>query len=116
MTRKWTFEGKDADGNVVFPESLVKISNRPNFVGDMDGIRFVGDFEITQFFESFSEVKLNGESTATANLRLYAGCGDMIEDWSLGEMKVKLMSLSFDDEGVELVALWRVIHNTGIYC
>jgi hypothetical protein len=54
---RWTFEAKAADGFVTFPQSFVKISDRPAFpymmVGDENGGHeeyLPGELQITQFF------------------------------------------------------------------
>ena len=108
---RWTFQGWDQNGKEVFPEAFVKVSARPawGFVGEADEegkaklSSVPGELTITQFFGDWQDYnngkedfeKHNGFEVKSAQLRLYDGCGIVIEDWSLSEV----LMLLFKDPG-----------------
>jgi len=128
---RWTFEAKTASGDIAFPESFVKISHRPDFpyslVADENGGHKEynpGNFVISQFF-TFYEDGIDpcdgvGEfakflattlidHTETGNLRLYDGCGTVIEHWELEGVKIKLLHQDcIDYASDDTIVDWKI--------
>lgn len=106
---RWTFEGKNCNGEAIFPESFMKINNRPAYDG-------VDDIYLTQYFmfyeeegqtkESFDEFNRSFKDVTGGILRCYDGCGNIIEDWSLKNVTVKLIQGHEDPDCI--VADWKI--------
>lgn len=125
---RWTFEAFAVDGTVTFPQSFVKVSNRPAFpymmIGDENGGHeeyLPGDLRITQFFtfydgegeafEAFNEFlsKTAFDATSTGVLRLYDGCGTLVEEWQMEGVTIKFLSHDFlDYSSDEIIADWEI--------
>ena len=90
------------NGDIVFPESFVKLDARPRCpymaVGDENGGRIVtvpGDVRFTQHDITLSELdkfcQMSGDCSA-AHIRLYDSCGPLIEEWKLVNAQLKCLT------------------------
>ncbi len=126
---RWTFEGKDVEGQTLFEESFVKVSHRPHLgqiaVADENGghiehlpgeidvtqcyIMFDSDIEKLEATAKFEQHKAVAENIKTAILRIYCGAGTLLETWTLREavMTLSLLKSMFYDDG-EMEPVWSV--------
>lgn len=115
---RYTFEGKDAEGNVVFPMCFVKISHRPSFpyVGTAEGlVPIPGSIELTQMFFAYDDPKQaevdwnkyypSGLNVVSGVLKTLDGCGEPMESWEFNGVKMKVR-VNQDEDGI--VAEWSV--------
>ena len=120
---RYVFEGRDADGNIVFPSNYVKINGRPSFgkmaVADENGgclVDVPGEFGFSQFlcmFESSEQVDAEYaryqefEKVVSATLKVYDGCGNVLEFWDIEGIRLSLSGEDRQDE-YSIVADWHV--------
>lgn len=124
---RWTFEAKSKEGVVTFPQSFVKLNARPAFpysmVADENGGHeeyIPGAITITQFFTMFDSPlefskalyeflsKVNIQETNLGLLNLYDGCGNIIEQWSLSDVIIKMEMDDSNIENEEVIFNWSI--------
>jgi hypothetical protein len=125
---RWTFEAKSKEGVVTFPQSFVKLNARPAFPYSMVADElFAIDFEwipnsiiLTQFFTFYDNAlefskalyeflsKVNIQETNSGLLNLYDGCGNIIEQWSLSDVVIKMEMDDSNIEGEEVILNWSI--------
>lgn len=129
---RWTFQGVDKNNNPVFPEHFVKMSHRPAFpykaVGDVNGghLEFEpGEVSITQYHtmyeekgearRKFEEIYGREKEVVAGRVKLYDGCGDLLEQWDFLEVKMTLNPLSEIDDDDHIVAEWSVKYKKSVH-
>src|SRR6266436_8076130 len=110
MKRKfrWVFEGKNKNGEIVFPSSFVIVSRRPAFpymaVADENGgklVKLPSEIRIT-IYEIDESIKYNCDHVVRGHLKLLNGFGDIIEEWIFDEVVMKLNPNSYIDDYVQV--------------
>lgn len=86
---RWTFEGKDKDGNVSFPMNTVRVNVRPKLDANKLSIT-VFDYqnwksipEIQTFLSDVFQTRKTASTTTSGILKLYDGVGIIIEEWEI---------------------------------
>lgn len=125
---RWTFEGLDANQNVVFPETFIKLRFRPSFpfaaVADENGghLEHVAsdiEFDVCGLFcDATERQKLlnwhaHAEDITIGCLRMYDGCGQPIEKWELSNAKATAIRLG--DENDDYLAEWHLAYEKAEY-
>ena len=104
---RWLFEGFNQDGKIAFPQSYVKINDRPSFpymlIADGKEIYLPGEISITLWSideDDEEELKVvNWQDVIEANLALTDGCGKFLETWDFAGVQMEL--LASDEVAVE---------------
>lgn len=119
MKRKnrWIFEGRNKDGEIVFPKGFVKML----FVEKNLIEEFVGkNFGMAQFFtmydekdnkatEEFEKFNKNYCNVISGVLELLDGCGNILEKWTVENITMELSPNSIIEEDY-IVANWCVYY------
>lgn len=114
---RWTISGKDVDGNDTLPESIVRIDQRPAFpfmaIASEDGGKIVPapdefTFEINDLIENAAAMIRGG----SAILKLYDGCGGVIERWQFYDISMKLLPGSGEVWGDDYQAYWELSYKS----
>ena len=120
---RWTFEGKNETGDVVFPESFVKLDHRPDFpysvVADENGghKEFIsGTLGITQCFtmmehpgearDQFGKFNEMVPLVKSGCAKLYDGVGNVIEEWTFEGTKMNLHPFCDTSDNDDIIANW----------
>ena len=119
---RWTVEGRN-NNEVVFPETFVKLSHHPSCpiaaVGDENGghMEFVpGELHfdvIGAMFDTKLEAdesfhKLSRASETTIGfLKLYDGCGSIVNQWQYEGVKLDLIAAQEYDDGYDLAYVMK---------
>lgn len=93
---RWTFEGKDKDGNISFPQSFVKMRNDEKSF--LESRPFQNEITFTSFFtmyeekgkarQEFDKINNTAYDTVSGSLNLYDGCGSLMEEWKIEGIKL----------------------------
>lgn len=85
---RWTFQGKDEAGNVIWPEGFVKLRNRPpiNLYPEDDEIKWGGGYvTIEQFFTFYEEpevAKKEFDKLYSVSYKVRTGVLRLYDVWS----------------------------------
>lgn len=120
---RWTFEGKNENGDVVFKESFVKLDHRPDFpysivADENEGHKeyLPGTLEMTQYFtmmdhpgearNHFVELNKMVPLVRSGTAKLYDGCGSIIEQWIFEGTKMNLHPFCDTSDDDDIIANW----------
>jgi len=121
IKRKYRYgiEGKNENGDVVFPFMYVRLHERPAFpymaVATEDGDKFVkvsGEIAIDQDFDNKEEAETfiaKSSTIKSVELRCLDGCGDVVEQWKFENAIVKAYQA---DEGM---VEWHIAYSESEY-
>jgi hypothetical protein len=120
---RWTFEGKNEKGEIIFPESFVKVDRRPPFpyygIGDEKGGHFETFPESNIFYQYFNSETYGDRikeefskfdrayEAQTGVLRLYDSHGVVIEQWNFYGVTLRAgVGCEFEDDYI--IAEWVI--------